>query len=142
MSDRGVFLTDFGLAKNIATGSKYTRTGETLGTPAYMSPEQARGELAELTPASDVWALGCVLYEMLSGGRKAFEGATPAAAIGLVLTATPRRLEGVPRRIVDLIDVALQREPAGRPQTAGAWLPDLALVLAGGRPRRRAPWSR
>jgi len=48
-----VFLTDFGLAKNTATGSRYTRSGETLGTPAYMSPEQARGELAELAPATD-----------------------------------------------------------------------------------------
>ena len=90
----GVFLTDFGLAKNVATGSRYTRTGETLGTPAYMSPEQARGELSELTAASDVWALGCVLYELLSGGRMAFEGDSPAAVIGAVLTARPPPLTG------------------------------------------------
>ena len=89
-----VFLTDFGLAKNTVTGSKFTKTGETLGTPSYMSPEQARGELADLSPASDVWALGCVLYECLAA-RRAFDAETPAAVIGQVLTREPPPLPSV-----------------------------------------------
>ncbi|MCI0341916.1 MAG: serine/threonine protein kinase, partial [Planctomycetales bacterium] len=61
------YLCDFGLAKSVTTGSKYTRTGVALGSPRTMSPEQARGEIHGLTPATDVWGLGCVLYEMLAG---------------------------------------------------------------------------
>ena len=83
-----VFLTDFGLAKDVATASRYTRSGESLGTPPYMSPEQARGELATLDATCDTWALGCVLYELLAGHR-AFDGENPAAVIGAVLTADP-----------------------------------------------------
>ena len=67
-STPAVYLTDFGLAKNVSTGSRHTRTGQTLGTPAYMSPELARGEFRALTPASDVFALGALLYELLAGG--------------------------------------------------------------------------
>ncbi|MCI0342281.1 MAG: protein kinase, partial [Planctomycetales bacterium] len=59
------FVVDFGLAKLTAHGSRLTRPGQALGTPAYMSPEQARGEMSALSPATDVWSLGCVLYEML-----------------------------------------------------------------------------
>ncbi len=90
------FLTDFGIAKSVATGSKLTRTGQALGTPHYMSPEQARGEVSALTPATDVWSLGCVLYEMLAG-RPPFEGETSAAIVGAVLVRAPadlRRLRG------------------------------------------------
>src|SRR5574341_791440 len=96
------FLTDFGLAKSVATGhalslskgSKLTRTGQALGTPAYMSPEQARGESAGIGPLTDVWSLGCVLYEALSS-RRPFDGETPAAAIANVLLHTPARLRSV-----------------------------------------------
>ena len=100
-------LTDFGLAKDTRTESKYTRTGETLGTPAYMSPEQARGDLAQLTPATDTWALGCVLYEML-GGRPAFSGDSAAAVIGAILTGRFEHLPGIEPRAWELIAAALQ----------------------------------
>ena len=130
IADR-VFLTDFGLAKNIATGSRYTRTGETLGTPAYMSPEQARGELTELTAASDVWALGCVLYECLAG-RPAFEGDTAAAVIARLLTAEPPSLRDVPRGARDMTAVCLQKA-ADRRHQSGATLRDDCLRVLDGR---------
>ena len=133
-----VFLTDFGLAKNIATGSRYTRTGETLGTPSYMSPEQARGELTELTPASDVWALGCVLYECLAG-RSAFEGDTAAAVIAQLLTARPPPLRDVPRGARDLVAVCLQNAAGRRHQSASALRDDCRRVLDGQPPMARPP---
>ncbi|MHC5021301.1 MAG: serine/threonine-protein kinase, partial [Planctomycetota bacterium] len=141
-------LTDFGLAKDTRTESKYTRTGQTLGTPAYMSPEQARGDLAELTPASDVWSVGCVLYELLAN-RPAFEGDTPAAVIGHVMGGRPRPLQvfaqQVPAPVRELVEACLSKAPRHRPASAGALRADLDRVAAGRRPhhrapRRRAPW--
>ncbi|MHC5021304.1 MAG: tetratricopeptide repeat protein, partial [Planctomycetota bacterium] len=137
-------LTDFGLAKDTRTESKYTRTGEMLGTPAYMSPEQARGDLAQLTPATDTWALGCVLYELL-GGRPAFSGDSAAAVIGAILTGRFEHLPGIEPRAWDLIAAALQANPAHRPANGAAWRDDADRVLRGAcavhRARRRGrPW--
>ncbi|MHC5021670.1 MAG: protein kinase domain-containing protein, partial [Planctomycetota bacterium] len=136
-------LTDFGLAKDTRTESKYTRTGQTLGTPAYMSPEQARGNLAQLAPASDVWALGCVLYELLAN-RPAFEGDTAAAVIGAVIAGARPRLDdtcpGVPRGVRAVLDGCLARVARHRPQHAAALVEDCDRVLAGSTPRHaRAP---
>ncbi|MCI0340348.1 MAG: tetratricopeptide repeat protein [Planctomycetales bacterium] len=137
------FLTDFGLAKLAATGSRLTRTGEALGTPAYMSPEQARGEVSSLTPATDVWGLGCVLYEMLAG-RPPFQGDTPAAVIGAILTSAPRRIRflrpDVPRGLDEFLRVALSSRVRGRTPDASASREDLDRVLRGERPHsvRRA----
>ncbi|MCI0341381.1 MAG: tetratricopeptide repeat protein [Planctomycetales bacterium] len=142
------FLTDFGLAKCVATGSKLTRTGEALGTPAYMSPEQARGEGSALTPASDVWSLGCVLFEMLAG-RPPFEGATPAALIAAVLTRRLPEIRGfrsdVPRPIERVLAVTLQKRDRVRYRDSGALRDDLDRVLRGEPPRARlprSPWRR
>lgn len=139
-------LTDFGLAKDLRTGSKYTRTGQTLGTPAYMPPEQARGDLADLSPSSDVWALGCVLYEAIAG-RTAFEGATPAVVVGQVLTATPTPIRvlipGVPADVSEFVQACLTRDPAGRPRDAAAVRDDCRRLLEGQRPQSRvAPSGR
>ena len=60
-------LTDFGLAKDVASESKVTRSGMALGTPAYMPPEQARGEVEGLDERADVFSLGAILHELLSG---------------------------------------------------------------------------
>ena len=128
-----VFLTDFGLAKDTVTGSRYTRTGTTLGTPAYMSPEQARGELAALTPASDVWALGCVLYECMAG-RRAFDGDTPAAVIAAVLTGVPEPIAGVSVGVRDVVRHCLTRASGRRPPRAAALRDDLDRCLKGRAP--------
>jgi serine/threonine-protein kinase len=134
-------LADFGLAKDTRTESKYTRTGQTLGTPAYMSPEQARGDLAALTPASDVWALGCVLYELLAN-RSAFEGDSPAAVIGHVMNGEPTPLQGIPAPVATLLRLCLQKDAARRPAGGAELRDECDRVLAGRAPRRRLPRSR
>ncbi|MCI0340427.1 MAG: protein kinase, partial [Planctomycetales bacterium] len=135
------FLADFGLAKLAATGSRLTRTGQALGTPAYMSPEQARGEVSSLTPASDVWSLGCVLYEMLAGCGP-FDAPTSAAVVGLVLTQHPPRLRrqrpDIPRDLEATVRAALSKAAGKRHRTAGEFRDDLARLLAGERPARRS----
>lgn len=135
-------LTDFGLAKTIATGSKLTKTGEALGTPAYMSPEQARGEISTLKPATDVWSLGCVLYEM-TAGRPPFEGETTAAVVGRVLLQEPARLRrvrgDVPEPVERVVRVCLAKPVGERYREAGALHDDLDRILHDESPRVRGP---
>src|SRR5262249_60701537 len=101
-------VTDFGLAKRLDTESLQTQAGAIMGTPAYMAPEQARGKSREAGPLADVWALGAILYECLTG-RPPFLGATALDTLAQVLTADPvppRRLQPkVPR---DLATICLQ----------------------------------
>ncbi len=92
---RGVIL-DFGLAQLVSADSKLTRDGTTLGTCAYMSPEQTSG--SDVDSRTDVWALGCVLYEMLSG-HTPFRGHYDQAIVYSILNEDPQPLEGAPPEI-------------------------------------------
>ncbi|MCI0341898.1 MAG: tetratricopeptide repeat protein [Planctomycetales bacterium] len=136
------FLTDFGLAKSIATGSKLTRTGVALGTPSYMSPEQACGEASALTPATDVWSLGVVLYEMLAG-RPPWRSDTAAGVVGKVLLEDPPPLASVgpppPAPVERVVIACLGKRAAGRYPDAAALRLDFARLLRGERPRTRPP---
>ncbi len=84
------FLTDFGLAKLVENHSALTQTIALLGTPAYMAPEQARGEARSLTTTADVYGLGAVLYEVITGSPP-FAGGTSVETVRLVLESDPKR---------------------------------------------------
>jgi hypothetical protein len=137
------FLTDFGLAKQDAAQTKLTATGDALGTPAYMSPEQARGELDQLGPASDLWSLGALLFE-LCAGRPAFAGESHAGVLAAVLHGPlpdPSALD-VPAGVGVLIRGCVTRDPRRRYTDAAAFTADCDRVLAGERPHWRSATSR
>jgi len=112
--DAVVKVLDFGVARMTDSSTDAIPAGLWLGTPAYMSPEQARGEEAD--EQSDIWAFGCVLYEMLTG-RRAFEGATVADTIAYVL-ASEAVLDALPNgvspRVRMLIGRCLAKDRARR----------------------------
>src|SRR5207247_4464970 len=83
-------LTDFGLARLVETESTVTRTLEVLGTPSYMAPEQAAGNKAQLTSVTDVYGLGAVLYQLLTG-HPPFAGSTTYETVRMVLETQPRQ---------------------------------------------------
>jgi serine/threonine-protein kinase len=83
-------LTDFGLAKLVHKDSTLTHTNAIMGTPAYMAPEQARGDTKDVTTAADIYGLGAVLYETLTGSAP-FAGGTSIETIRQVLEQEPRR---------------------------------------------------
>jgi serine/threonine protein kinase len=109
-------LTDFGIAKATLTDAQLTTAGQLIGTPHYMSPEQAMGK-ADVGPRSDLYSLGIVAYEMLSGQRP-FEAETPLDALTQRLTHDPRPLGSiaahVPQDLAQAINRCLQKDPATR----------------------------
>ena len=130
LHDGSALVADFGIALAVSTaGTRMTETGMSLGTPHYMSPEQAMGE-REITARSDVYALGCITYEMLVG-EPPFTGPTAQAIIARVMTEEPRSLMGqrtnVPAYVEDAVLTALEKLPADRFATAA----EFGAALAG-----------
>jgi eukaryotic-like serine/threonine-protein kinase len=127
------FVSDFGLAKRVQGDLHETRTGRIVGTPAYMPPEQARPDKA-LTTAVDVYGLGAILYELLTG-RPPFRAATPLETLMQVLEREPERPRKLnPRVDLDLETICLKcldKDPALRYDSAAALAADLDQWLAG-----------
>ena len=127
-------VTDFGLAKMIAGDSALTASGQIMGTPSYMAPEQAGGDWGEVGPASDVYALGATLYCMVTG-RPPFQAATPMDTVMQVTTeepVPPRRLNPAVDRDVETICLkCLEKDPARRYPSAAALGEDLRRHLDG-----------
>src|SRR2546430_14924906 len=125
-------LTDFGLARLVETESTVTRTLEVLGTPSYMAPEQAAGKNTQLTSATDVYGLGAVFYQLLTG-HPPFAGGTTYETIKLLLETEPRQ----PRLLNPKIDrdlsticlKSLQKDPQRRYASAVALAEDLERWL-------------
>lgn len=127
-ADGHALVSDFGLAKRILSDSGLTMTGQLLGTPAYMPPEQARGEHDRIGPRADVYALGAVLYAALSG-RPPFQAAAVSEVLRQVIDAEPVAVRTLnPSIPVDLESITLKclnKDPARRYASAGDLAADL-----------------
>ena len=144
-------VADFGIARAVseAGGKTLTETGLAVGTPAYMSPEQAGGE-RELDGRTDIYSLACVLFEALAG-QPPFTGPSVSSLVSQHLAAEPPVVShvrpGVPDEIVYALQEALSKTPADRPATAGQFLEELVgdrpSRLSGQAPVRKAkrPWG-
>jgi WD40 repeat protein/tRNA A-37 threonylcarbamoyl transferase component Bud32 len=121
-------ISDFGLAKNLSEDSGQTRSGAVLGTPSYMAPEQAAGKGKEVGPAADVWALGALLYEMLTA-RPPFKGANATETLLQVIADDPvppsRLVPRLPRDLETICLKCLHKEPQKRYSSAAALADDL-----------------
>ena len=127
-------VTDFGLAKQITTDSQLTQSGAIMGTPLYMSPEQAHGSKVANTTATDVYGLGSILYALLAG-RPPFTTGNFAEALDMVRQRVPeaptRHNHNVPRDLEVICLKCLEKEPKGRYASAAALAEDLTRWLDG-----------
>lgn len=120
-----VKLLDFGIVKLLGeTPFNKTRTGSLLGTPSYMAPEQCQGKVDDIGPRTDLYAVGCILYQMLSGILP-FNAESLGGLLMQHITETPRpltdRIRGLPLALSQLVQQCLAKEPQQRPLSA-AWL--------------------
>jgi serine/threonine-protein kinase len=146
-------IADFGLARHFDGGPAVTRTGARVGTPSYMAPEQALGNARAVGPAADVYALGAILYEMLTG-RPPFRGETAAETERQVIAEEPvppaRLNTKVPRDLETICLKCLHKDPQRRYLTAAALAEDVRRFQRGepiaarpaGLPERTAKWVR
>ncbi len=129
--DGAAKVTDFGIARAESLNTM-TATGVVMGTPHYMSPEQARGERADTR--SDVYSLGCMMYHMLAG-QVPFTGETPLAVIRQQIEEQPRRLrdrrKDLPRSLEALIERAMAKDPSRRYEGAGEMAEAIRAVAPG-----------
>jgi WD40 repeat protein len=149
----GVKIADFGLAKLLDAEQGHTRTGAVLGSPSYMAPEQAEGKVHAIGPATDVYALGAILYELLTG-RPPFKAETAMETLHQVQftdPVSPSRLQPkLPRDLVTICLRCLLKEPRQRYASALALAEDLSCFLEGtpirarpvGRAERVLRWCR
>ena len=122
--DGSVKLTDFGIARAV-DAAPITRTGEVMGTAQYISPEQAMGK--PVGPASDLYALGVVAHEMLTGERPFDEGSPVATAMAHIHNPPPPLPASVPEPLAGVIMACLAKDPAARPHSGG----DVSAALSG-----------
>lgn len=146
-------ISDFGLAMRVEGDSALTASGARVGTPSYMAPEQAEGRRDAVGPRADVYALGAILYEMLTG-RPPFRGESPAETQRQLLSGDPvppSRLNArVPRDLETICTKCLQKDPDRRYETAGALADDVGrfrrgeqiLARRAGVLERAVKWSR
>jgi len=129
-----VHIMDFGLAKQLDSDTKFTRTGTTIGTPSYMPPEQASGESARVDNRADVYSLGAVLYEMLTG-RPPFSGDTMMNTLIKVMNdepVPPKRLNPrIHRDIQTIVLKAMEKSPERRYPSMRALADDIRRFIAG-----------
>ncbi|MDA8018081.1 MAG: protein kinase [Thermoanaerobaculia bacterium] len=139
-------VLDFGIARIVGVVD-LTRTGDVIGTPAYMAPEQARGEVESVDRRADVFALGVVLYELLCD-RRPFDGSTPAEILAAVLRADPSEpralISDLPRDLETVILTCLESDPGRRYGAVRSFAEDLRRYLRGEpiTARSRSPWRR
>jgi putative methionine-R-sulfoxide reductase with GAF domain len=146
-NDGSLKISDFGIAKMVQEhGPGQTQTGAVLGTPNYMAPEQAEGKIHQIGPATDVYGLGGILYEMLTG-KPPFRGRTTSEILDQVRTQDPTPLARLdppieaPHDLETICLRCLQKDPGQRYPTAAALADELALFLAG-EPIRSRPVTR
>src|SRR5262249_6782282 len=127
-------ITDFGIAKQINEAKTHTATGAVMGTPSYMAPEQAEGKNKEVGPAADIYSLGAILYECLTG-RPPFQATTPLDTVLQVVDlepAAPRSLNAAIDRDLETVCLAddlerwlrgepISARPVGRGERAWRW---------------------
>ena len=138
------YVLDFGLARDLTQASGNTMTGAVLGTPSYMAPEQARGDVHAIDPRTDVYSLGATLYDVLAGAPP-FDGSIAEVLVRVLQDDAPplrQRRPSLPMDLAAIVDRCMEKDPSRRYPNALAVAEDLERFLAGEpvAARRRSTW--